>query len=380
MKRIDILGLHLNYGGTEQAIINQANMLCDNYDVRIVVSYKMIDEPAFRLDKKVKVIYLTPFKPNRAEFKDAIRKKNPIKIIKESFRALKTLHSKNSTMKKYIEQTPADILISSRLSTHKLVKKYAKKSTIKIGEEHRYALKYPKYLRKIQKNCQTFDYFVCVSQEITDHYQKILPKVHCLFIPNALPQNNCKNIANYAAKNLLAIGRLSHEKGFDDAIEIMDILVKTNRNIKLNVIGEGVERPALENKIQKYHLENNVLLHGFKDQKYIENIASNSSLYLLASREESFGTATIEAFSYGLPVVMFDSAKGSLNIVKDQKTGIIIKGRNLNTAASVILNLLNHQEELKKLGKNAFQESKKYSFENVKKSWDTLISLLLEKK
>lgn len=379
MKRIDILGLHLNYGGTEQAIINQANMLCENYDVRLVITYKMSPKPAFGIDKRVKVIYLTNLKPNREEFKKALREKNFLKAIKEGFSAIKILRMKSKTMKQYVKKTPADILISSRLSIHKIVKKYAKKSAIKIGEEHRYSIKDPKYIKQIKKTCKKFDYFVCVSRELAVFYQKILPNVNCIFIPNALSTSSSQNIANYNSKNLLAIGRLSPEKGFDDAIRIMSLLTQKDRNIKLNIIGEGAERARLETEIKKYNLEDNVFLHGFKDQEYIKKIAAASSLYLLTSHEESFGTTIIEAASYGLPTIAFDSAKGATEIIKNNQTGIIIKGRDLNVAANTILRLFKNTEKLTELGQNAFSESKNYNFKNIQKCWQKFITVMLEK-
>ena len=69
MKKISILGLHLNYGGVEQAIINQANCLCDKYEVELAITYKLLSKPAFNLSPKVKIKYLTNVKPNREVFK-----------------------------------------------------------------------------------------------------------------------------------------------------------------------------------------------------------------------------------------------------------------------------------------------------------------------
>lgn len=380
MARIDILGLHLNYGGTEQAIINQANMLCENFDVRLVVTYKMSSTPAFKIDKRVKVIYLTSLKPNREELKKALRAKSISQIIKEGTSAIKVLRAKSKTMRQYIKKSQADILISSRLSIHKLVKKYAKKSTIKIGEEHRYSLKDPKYLRRIEKTCQDFNYFVCVSKELADFYQKLLPNVKCIFIPNALSTNVGQNIAEYNSKNILTIGRLSSEKGFDDAIKIINLLTQKNKHIKLNIIGGGTERSRLEMEIKKYHLEDNVLLHDFQNQEYIQKIASKSSLYLTTSHEESFGTTIIEAASYGLPTIAFDSARGATEIIDNNKTGIIIKNRNLSMAVDIILQLFNNTGKLAELGQNAFSKSKSYAFKSVQKHWYKLIMETLEKK
>ena len=57
MKKITILSLHLGYGGAERCITNLANSLVDTYRVEILSVYKLYEEPAFFLDKRVNVRY-----------------------------------------------------------------------------------------------------------------------------------------------------------------------------------------------------------------------------------------------------------------------------------------------------------------------------------
>lgn len=378
MKKISILGLHLSYGGIEQAIINQANMLRDDYEVTLAVTYKMSDKPAFKINRNVKVIYLTDLKPNREKFKRAVMKKDVINILKEGFLAIKILKTKNKTMKEYIKRNNADILISSRIEISKLIKKYANKEIIKIAEEHTYSLNNKKYIKRIKKYCTNFDFFVCVSKKITEEYQKILPSVKCFFIPNALNQNYKKVQTKYDTKNIISVGRLSKEKGFDDAIKIIDLLAKKDSDIKYSIIGEGEERSTLTSQIKKNNLEKNVFLYGFKDGDYIKKMESSSCIYLSTSHEESFGTAIIEAAACGLPSVIFNSAKGPLEIVKNNKNGMIIEHRNTKKAAEKIYELINDKNSLEILGKNALLESENYSFEKIKNKWVNLIDKALK--
>ena len=91
MKKISILALHLNYGGIERAIISLANLICDKYEVEIACTYKIKDEPAFPLDKRVKVKYLNSLLPNKEEFRLAVKSKNVFQIFKEGFKSIKIL-------------------------------------------------------------------------------------------------------------------------------------------------------------------------------------------------------------------------------------------------------------------------------------------------
>ena len=57
-EKISILSLHLNVGGIEKAICDQANMLSEKYNVEIITLYKLNNKIPYKLNKNVKVIYL----------------------------------------------------------------------------------------------------------------------------------------------------------------------------------------------------------------------------------------------------------------------------------------------------------------------------------
>ena len=81
--KVSILALHLNYGGVEKCISTLANILVDKYDVEIACSYKLIDEPAFRIDDRVSIKYLTDVKPNEAKFRRFVKRHRYIKAFRE---------------------------------------------------------------------------------------------------------------------------------------------------------------------------------------------------------------------------------------------------------------------------------------------------------
>ena len=89
MKKLTILSLHLGYGGIERSVISLANLLSDIYKVEILSVYKLYDTPAFDIDSRVEVSYLIEnHKPNREEWKNAVKKLRPIKFIRESYEAI----------------------------------------------------------------------------------------------------------------------------------------------------------------------------------------------------------------------------------------------------------------------------------------------------
>lgn len=92
MKKIAILSLHLNYGGVEKAVATLANMLCDDYKVEIICTYKMGNKPVYKIDDKVKIKYLIPYGPNKKEIKQNFKNFKIFNLLKEGIKAIKVLY------------------------------------------------------------------------------------------------------------------------------------------------------------------------------------------------------------------------------------------------------------------------------------------------
>lgn len=54
MKKITFLVLHLGYGGAEQAVISQANVLAERYHVEIISFYKLLQNRLLKLMKELR--------------------------------------------------------------------------------------------------------------------------------------------------------------------------------------------------------------------------------------------------------------------------------------------------------------------------------------
>ena len=185
-KKKTILALHLHFGGVESSIASQANALCNDYEVEIVSIYKMSEQPVFKIDKKVKITYLTDLKPNREEFKNAFKNKKFVTAFKEGLKCLKILYLKKHKMVDAIKNSDADILISSRVEIAELLSKHKKDNVITITEEHCHHNNNEKYINRLSNACKGIDYLVCVSKELTNFYKKHIPHTKPVYIPNGL--------------------------------------------------------------------------------------------------------------------------------------------------------------------------------------------------
>ena len=164
MKKITFLMLHLGYGGAEQAVIAQANLLVEKYNVEIISFYKLYENPAFEVDPRIEIKYLTEnVKPNREEIKKAISAREVGKIVKEGIKSLKILYWRKYKMRTAIRECDSDVIISSRYIYHKLLTKNAPEKAVCIAQEHNHHNGNEKYIRRQIQAIKDMDYFMPVS-------------------------------------------------------------------------------------------------------------------------------------------------------------------------------------------------------------------------
>ncbi len=372
MKKVTILALHLGYGGIENAIVTLANLLCKKYDVEILSVYRLYNEPVFELDEKVKVNYISNIKPNKKEMKYYLKKKNFNMFFKGLALSAKTGYVKYIKTAGCLRKLDTDVIISTRTIHNYLVSKFAPKNIKKIGWEHNHHNNNKKYINALVKSCKGLDYLVPVSKELEEFYHEYLgDKV--INISNCIDKVPTK-LSKLESKNLIAVGRLSKEKGFDDMLKLFKKVSTKYPDWKLNIIGDGMEKNSLLDLSKELKLGDKVIFHGYQNKDYINNMLSDSSIYLMTSHTECLPLVLIEAMSYGIPCLSYTSAQGANEIIDDNVNGYLIENRNEDEMIERISILIENEKQRKKLGKKAKVKSKEYSGEVVLEKWSKLIN------
>lgn len=371
MKKITFLALHLGYGGIEKCISTLANSLSDKYEVEIISTYKLYDKPKFKINDNIKIKYLMNYGPNRKEINTCLKKHKYITLVKEMFKAYRILRNKKKLMINAIKKCDSDIIISTRDIHNEWLGKFAKKGIIKIGWEHNYHNNNQAYINKIVNSVKDLDYFVLVSNSLKEFYQT-RTKTKCIYIPNTLDYYPTK-FPSLEEKNIISVGRLSYEKGFDDLIDIFSLVNKIYPDWNLNIIGDGFEYNKLQKKIENYKLEDKIKLHGYQDKEYINEQLYHSSIYVLPSRSESFGIVILEAFSFGIPAIAFTRASGATELINDGWNGFLIKDSDKELMAKRICELIKNTNRRIIFGHHALEKSKEYNIEKIKEEWIKII-------
>jgi glycosyltransferase involved in cell wall biosynthesis len=145
-----------------------------------------------------------------------------------------------------------------------------------------------------------------VTPELQDKAQK--PIDHPWFEPGQPPV-------------VLSVGRLTAQKDYSTLIQAF-AQVRHNKQLRLLILGEGEERPALEALVRELALEQYVSLPGFVPNPY--PYMAQAALFVLSSRWEGLPTVLVEALSCNTPVIATDCPSGPREILRDGQYGRLV--------------------------------------------------------
>lgn len=373
IKNIKFLNLHLGYGGIETATINSANALSSKYNVEIVSLYNLEKNQEYKLNDNISVKYLCRYIPNKQSFMDALQKKKVLLIIKEGIKSAYILFLKRVLIIKEIFEDDSDAIISTRIEFTKLLNKYGNPKVLKISQEHKHHNNDKKYIKMIKNELYNIDYLFALTKNLKEDYEKFLIKNHhteVVLMPNMLeyiPTNYSKLNNN----NLITISRLDENKNVK---EMIDIVRKLNiNNWHLTIIGDGTELENLKKQTDDLKLNDKIDFTGFLSKEEIEDYLLNSTFFLMTSKSEALPMVLLEAMSYGLPCIAYETDSGINDIIMDNKNGFVIERRNQEKFVNRIESILNKKHQQKKFSQEAIKTSQKFSSKNILQKWKKIL-------
>ncbi|MBR2543622.1 glycosyltransferase [Candidatus Saccharibacteria bacterium] len=373
MKKITIITMQLKTpGGIERFVSTIATMFAKNYNVEIIANYGKSSNPTtFKIPSNIKITYLTPNQPAEISLKNLITKFKWHKIPGEFKRRINIVKTRNRVFKKCLENLQTDIIITERSLYNSLVNRYYKGEAQKIATDHNFHQNNQKYISELINSLKTFDYLVVATEELKKFYENKIKPTKCLYIPNPIPNIPAKK-SPLNTKNLISVGRLVPEKDFPLLINVMEKIHQKDPEIKLTIVGDGLERKNLEQLIKVKNLNSCIKITGFLPQSEIANYYYDSSLFVLTSKTEAFGLVLTEAMSYGLPCLALARASGARAQITPT-TGVLVDSTNPTQIANEIINLLNNRSKLQKFQKNLNSQINHYSPQTIYQAWQKII-------
>jgi len=178
--------------------------------------------------------------------------------------------------------------------------------------------------------------FTAVSEQMRRQYPRALrDKMTVLPNPLSVDIGSRANVAGHAdgRGRVIAVGRLHEQKDHLTLVRAFSVLAGEFPGWTLRILGEGNQRGQLERAIAELGLGGRVELPGT-----VRDIAGeyrDAQLYVIPSRYESYGLATVEALAHGLPAIGFADCPGTNELIRDGINGLIVDPRDDRTGQLV---------------------------------------------
>ncbi|EJS9142096.1 glycosyltransferase, partial [Campylobacter jejuni] len=215
-----------------------------------------------------------------------------------------------------------------------------------------------------------FDTIIILSSRELEKWKKWHKNIQVIpnFLPFISPKEN-----DLSQKVVLSVGRFTQEKGFFRLIDIWEMVQKNEKfkEWKLHIIGDGILKEKIQDKIKIKNLEKSIILKPFTRE--IEKEYLKASIYVMTSHFEGFGMVLAESASYTIPSIAFDINTGPSDIIDNKKSGFLIEDGNLQEFANKLKILMQDESLREKFGKNAKEKvQKEFSKEVIMKKWNKI--------
>jgi glycosyltransferase involved in cell wall biosynthesis len=146
---------------------------------------------------------------------------------------------------------------------------------------------------------------------------------------------------------VLAVGRLSHEKGQEYLVRAA---ASWRGRARLVIAGDGPDRSALERLAREIGCGDSVIFAGLTP--HVAPFYAIANVFVLPSLSEGSPNALLEAMAAGLPIVATDVG-GVPEIAADDVNALLVPPRDSHVLAAAVRALLDDDERCERLGRMA---------------------------
>lgn len=189
---------------------------------------------------------------------------------------------------------------------------------------------------------------IAVSQNFANYLETEFPLSHWTYIPNIVndaffaPEQIVEKIDSNQKVRVISVCHLNKNKNIELLIRAFaQVLTHTlMTNIELVIGGDGEERQALEALVETLALQQHVKFLGALTRDQVRQEISQSSMFVVSSKYETFGVVVVEALALGKPVVA-TRCSGPESIIQPH-VGLLVENDSVPDLATGILHVSTH--------------------------------------
>ena len=202
------------------------------------------------------------------------------------------------------------------------------------------------------------------KKELKELNAKVVDEQICVIPDPLVFSEDCRNTSSLENRNIVYVGRLSHEKGVMRLLRIWEYISKELPQYTLSIYGEGYAKVEMEEYICSHKLKN-IHFKGFCSN--LDDIYRTADLLCMTSETEGFGMVLIEAMYYGVPCISFDCPVSPKEIIAD--AGVTIPCFDEREYAKQVVALLKDSTAMADLKTKSIRRAQSFFIEKIVEKW-----------
>ncbi|MBQ2988592.1 MAG: glycosyltransferase [Clostridia bacterium] len=163
-------------------------------------------------------------------------------------------------------------------------------------------------------------------------------------------------LAKKVKNKILWCGRFIDWKHPEYAIYVANRLKNEGYDFSIDFIGTGLLEEELKREVEKLGLEKEITFLGAMKPEQVRLYMETSAIFMFTSNfEEGWGAVLNEAMNGGCAVIASHAAGSTPFLMKHRENGLIFENENENDLYCNVKYILDHPEEQKRLGVNAYK-------------------------
>lgn len=362
-----------NSGGMERVLANKANWLARHgHEVTIITTDQAGRTPYFPLNESIATYDLCiDYEANNGRSFLNKLATFPLRQWRHRRRLRRLLAELKPDITVSMFNNDAPLLASIPEGGRKVLEvHFSRFKRLQYGRKGLWALADRWRSRKDARTARRFDRFVVLTRQDSRYWgdidgMTVIPNASSFLRTDPAPLDR---------RRVIAVGRLSHQKGFDRLIDAWSRIAPDAPGWQLRIIGSGPLKEELMLQCRRLALTDSI---EFADSVTDMPAAyADASILAMTSRYEGLPMALIEAQTCGLPIVCMDCKCGPRDVVTDGFDGFVTPEDDVD-AFTRRLAMLIHDDELRRtMGAAAFEASLRFDTEAIMKRWTDLFNSL----
>lgn len=365
MRRIALVIHALHGGGAECVAAQMANHWSEQGDQVTLITLDTVSSDVYQVNDRVRRVGLNLMGTSRGIFQAIWNNRRRIRSLRSALHAA-------------CPDCVVSVTDRTNILTLLACRGWAVPVVIAEHSDPRHQDLGPIWERLRRSNYTRASAAVVLTQAVAEHFRRHFGRLPIFVVPNGIRAPGGGNLAgpDPTSRRIVAMGRLSPEKGFDRLIDAFASIAERHSDWQLQIAGEGPLHTPLADQIKQLPLTDRIQLVGWMDDPAA--FLMQGAIFVLASHYEGFPVALLEAMAAGLAVISFDCDSGPREIVRHDQNGLLVPADDVQALATAMERLICDQKLRTRLGAAARDVVNRFSDQQFAQCWNDVLDYVLE--